>query len=264
MRLFNTDPILVTGPCSWYLKNVVGQVWLPTNSQGGVETRADEGLDTGHPGHTSLVGGKKCSFSTAGGLSDIPGTTPVGVNSALISGPRPPTARPFLLPHLGSMACARVHESHLGHSADIWTVGWSDHVFAMVHIWVFWPYVTWLHTYIIFTQNTKGRICSCESYKPTIWQKAPHLIWLSSSTPSQDTTCLGFASVWLEAESFWEVFGKGFEQCSEEKRSRRRYRNPWNSTFRRKVPLVNSHVGVSNGCSRTNLNWGMGWMDWIS
>ena len=101
--------------CTWYLvvctvassRSSLTSVYQFTRKCG--NAAADEGLDTGHPGHTSLDQGKKCSFSTAGGLSDIPGTTPVGVNSALISGrPSPDCSTPFC-PHIwGSMACARV------------------------------------------------------------------------------------------------------------------------------------------------------------
>ena len=97
-----------------------------TSSQGGVETQAGYRSPWSHQRHQS----KKCSFSTTGGLSDIPGTTPVGVNSALISGRPSPhgTAQALFAPTSGvlwlvpeeweteSMRC----KSHLGHSADIW------------------------------------------------------------------------------------------------------------------------------------------------
>ena len=87
---------------------IVGQVWLVyllTSKCGNPGWRGS--WYRSQAGHTNLVEGKKCSFSTAGGLSDIPGTTPVGVNSALISGPPSPfSSNPFCSHIWGSMACA--------------------------------------------------------------------------------------------------------------------------------------------------------------
>ena len=74
-----------------------------TSSQGGVESQADEGLDTGHPGHTSGTRARSAVFPPPAAFQTFPARPLLGSTRLwyLVARPRTGLLKHFLPPHLG-------------------------------------------------------------------------------------------------------------------------------------------------------------------